>query len=61
MRLSYSLKQSDPTNLVPPLVSHLEDMYTPQTGQAFKAALGQINELRNRAVCLNINSQTPDQ
>jgi hypothetical protein len=36
-------------------------MYTPQTGQAFKAVLAQINELRNKAICLNINSQTSDQ
>lgn len=44
-----------------PLVSHLEDMYDQQTAQVFKPALSQINDLRNKAVTLQINSNTPEQ
>lgn len=61
MRLSYSLKQSEPTNIVPPLVNHLEDMYDPQTAQVFAPVLGQINELRNKAVTIQIGYGCTDQ
>ncbi len=60
MRLSYSLKQSEPTNIVPPLVGHLEDMYDQQTAQVFRPALTQINELRNKAVTPQISGSTLD-
>lgn len=59
MRLSYSLKQSEPTNLVPPLVGHLEDMYDQQTAQVFKPVLAQISELRTKAVRLQLFPNTP--
>ena len=61
MRLSYSLKQSEPTSIVVPLVSHLEEMYDQQTAQVFKPALTQISELRNKAVALQIGPNTSEQ
>lgn len=60
MRLSYTLKQSDPVDLVTPLVGHLQEMYDPQTAQAFRAPLTQINELRNKVIHLNLNANTSD-
>lgn len=60
MRVSYTLKQSEPVDLVTPLVNHLQETYDPQTAQAFRGPLGQINELRNKVIHLNLNANSSD-
>jgi hypothetical protein len=42
MKVSYTLKNSDPTNYVEPLIKHLEENYDMETAYSFKPLLGKI-------------------
>lgn len=61
MRLTYSLKPSDSTDIVGPLCSHLEESYDAQTAYSFRGVLTHINELRNKIIVLKLSPSTPDQ
>ena len=56
MKSFYPLKKAQSTNIVEPLMKYLEVNESPQTAMNFRDALNQINQLRNKATALELDS-----
>lgn len=59
MKAIYPLKTGEPMNMVEPLVKYLEVNDSPQAALGIRDSLNQINQLRNKAVVLELPSN-PD-
>lgn len=54
MKAFYPLKRGEPLNLVEPLVKYLENSDSSKAAMSMRDALGQINQLRNKVVTLEL-------
>lgn len=57
MKAIYPLKTADPINMVEPLVKYLEVHDSPQAALSIRDSLNQINQLRNKAVSLELSDK----
>lgn len=61
MKTFYPLKKGEQFNIVEPLVKYLENNDSPKAAMSMRESLGQINQLRNKIVSLELppNPEAP--